>query len=450
MSASRPTGRVRSEGASDLLDALLDGMDTALCAFDATGAVTHWNREAERILGWSAAEAVGRPGLAGWAARAADAAEVERRLLGAMEAPGRRVGEFALLAKDGGRVLLRFQASGVRRPDGRPAGVYCAFSEVHTQIDLERSVALSSALFAEAAWGVVLVDADLRPAVVNPYASRALGGDGDLLLGSPLGELLAQGAEELEAALQFVLAEGAPPEPMDVWVTLRDVEDAPRRCWRSGFVRLATPLAEEPVPLGVGWFFQDVTAVRRQEQETSLLRFRVNQLHRAGRTAIECEDPLEAATVQVDFALAGFADHALVDMTGEDPARLVRVAGTPDGAPGPCTPVASGGVPVGYPEGHPALQALERNGAVRAAAGTDDSLVPGAWACDRGWPPDVVHALCVVLRSRGRALGVLTFLRGPGRTGFGRADAAYAEDVAVRVAGALDLAACLDASADGR
>ncbi|NEE34519.1 diguanylate cyclase, partial [Streptomyces sp. SID7982] len=33
---------------SRLLAALLDGMDAALCAFDAAGTVTHWNREAER------------------------------------------------------------------------------------------------------------------------------------------------------------------------------------------------------------------------------------------------------------------------------------------------------------------------------------------------------------------------------------------------------------------
>ncbi|MGV9229832.1 PAS domain-containing protein, partial [Streptomyces nigra] len=32
-------------------------MDAALCAFDADGVLTHWNREAERILGWTAAEA---------------------------------------------------------------------------------------------------------------------------------------------------------------------------------------------------------------------------------------------------------------------------------------------------------------------------------------------------------------------------------------------------------
>jgi hypothetical protein len=52
-----------------------------------------------------------------------------------------------------------------------------------------------------------------------------------------------------------------------------------------------------------------------------------------------------------------------------------------------------------------------------------------------------VHALCAVLRSRGRTLGVVTFLRGAGRGGFDRPDSAYAEDVAVRIAAALDLAA---------
>lgn len=128
-------------------------MDAALCAFDADGVVTHWNREAERILGWSADEAVGRTGFAGWAVRAADAGEVQGRLMTAMRGPGRQVHEFALLRKDGGRVLVRTQSSGVRGPDGTPAGVYCAFGEVHAQIDLERAIALSEAMFDDASWG---------------------------------------------------------------------------------------------------------------------------------------------------------------------------------------------------------------------------------------------------------------------------------------------------------
>jgi len=238
VSASRRSGTTDELGpgeperdGADLLAALLDGMDAALCAFDAGGVVTHWNREAERILGWSAAEAVGRHGFAGWAVRTADAAEVERRLLSAMESPGRQVHEFALLTKDGGRVLVRTQSAAVRGPEGKPAGVYCAFSEVHAQIDLERSIALSEALFEDASWGVVLVDADLRPAVVNAHAARDFGLGRTAVLGRPLGELLAQGVEELENAITHVLAEGAPPAPAELWVTVRTPEGEKRRCW---------------------------------------------------------------------------------------------------------------------------------------------------------------------------------------------------------------------------
>lgn len=438
-------------GGSDLLAALLDGMDAALCAFDADGVVTHWNREAERILGWTAAEAVGRHGFAGWAVREADAEEVEERLLSVMHAPGRQVHEFALVTKDGGRVLVRTQSAAVRGPDGKPAGVYCAFSEVHAQIDLERSIALSEALFEDASWGVVLVDADLRPAVVNAHAARALGIGRTSVLGRPLGELLAQGVEELESALTHVLAEGAPPAPAEMWVSVRTPEGEKRRCWRSGFLRLASPLAEEPVPLGVGWLFQDVTEAKQGEQETATLRFRANQLHRAARAAAECEDPAEAVTVHLDFALAGFADHALIDRVagqaradGETgPVRLVRVAATPTGAPGPSVLTGHAGLPVRYEQGHPALQCVERAGSVRADAGSVPAERAREWALARQWPGDAVHALCAVVRSRGRTLGVVTFLRGAGRSRFERTDATYAEDVAVRIGAALDLAGAL-------
>ncbi|MCM9080211.1 MULTISPECIES: PAS domain-containing protein [Streptomyces] len=427
----------RNETADDLLAALLDGMDAALCAFDSDGVITHWNREAERILGWTAAEAVGRKGFEGWAVRAADAHDVQDRLMAARQVPGRQVHEFALLTKDGGRVLVRTQSAGVPGADGKPAGVYCAFSEVHAQIDLERSIALSEALLEDASWGVVLVDVDLRPAVVNAHAARAFGAGRTALLGRPLGELLVQGVEELEGALQYVLAEGAPSAPVEMWVSVRTPEGVRRRCWRCGFLRLASPLAEEPVPLGVGWLFQDVTEARQEQLDTAQLRFRSHQLHRAGRAAAECEDPAEAAAVRLDFALAGFAEHALLDVLDPtaDPERrrLVRSAASPPALPGP------GSIPVRYAAGHPALQALDRIGSVRTSAPRGEA--DAEWARARRWPEDAAHGLCTVLRSRGRTLGALTFLRGPSRVAFERADAAYAEEVAARVAADLDLAA---------
>ncbi|MEW2081534.1 PAS domain-containing protein [Streptomyces sp. NPDC005283] len=430
---------------AELLAALLDGMDAALCAFDADGTVTHWNREAERILGWSPEEAVGRRGFAGWAVRTADADEVQGRLMAAMDVPGRTVHEFALLRKDGGRVLVRTQSARVLGADGKPAGVYCAFSEVHAQIDLERAIALSEALFEDESWGLVLVDVDLRPTVVNGYAARVLGAGRTSSLGRPLGELVVQGLEELEGALHHVLAEGAPRGLAELWVTLSTAEGERRRCWRSGFLRLASPLAEEPVPLGVGWLFHDVTEAKLAEQEADRQRFRSSQLHRAGRAAAECEDSMEAATAYLDFALAGFADHALIDLLEGEGDRLVRVAATPSGAPGPCVAVAGAGIPVRYSQGHPALQAADRIGSVRASA----PAVAGDWAAERQWPRDAVHALCTVLRSRGRTLGVVTFLRGASRPAFERQDAVYAESVAVLAASALDLARLTGGQGDG-
>jgi PAS domain S-box-containing protein len=432
-----------SDGDEQLLAALLDGMEAGLCAFDRDGVITHWNSEAARILGWSTEEAVGRHGFSGWAARSADAAEVQERLLGVMDGPGRQVHEFALLTKDGRRVLVRTQSAAVQSAAGQPVGVYCAFSEVHAQIDLERSIALSEALFDDASSGVVLIDADLRPAVVNAYAARVLHSSRDALLGRPLGDLLDQGVEELETVLQHVLSEGAPPAPSDLWISLRGDDGGHRYCWRSGFVRLGSPLGEEPVPLGVGWLFHDITDAKLAEQEASLLRFRTNQLHRAARAAAECEVPLEAATTYIDFALAGFAEHALLDMvSGSDSGKLVRIAATPTGgAAGPCLPVP-GAIPVRYTEGHPALQAVDRCGAIRAGFGAEPPVSPAqidAWAAARRWPDGTMHGLCVVLRSRGRTLGALTFLRGVGRRQFDRGDAAFAEDVALRVSAALDL-----------
>ncbi|WP_255919631.1 PAS domain-containing protein [Streptomyces humicola] len=430
-----PDAQPLSGGDEQLLAALLDSMDAALCAFDSDGVVTHWNAEAARVLGWTAEDAVGRHGLAGWAVRAADADELMTRLLGVMRRPGRQVHEFALLTKDGHRVLVRAQTCAVHALDGAPVGVYCAFSEVHAQIDLERSIALSDALFQEASWGVVLIDADLRPAVVNGHAARALGTGRDTMLGRPLGEVLAQGVEELENVLHHVLAEGTPPAAVDLWLTPRADPEARRLCLRSGFVRLGSPLGEEPVPLGVGWLFHDITDTKAAEQEAARQRFRITQLRRAARAAIECEEPMEAATCYLDFALPGFADHALLDVV-EAGGRLVRAAGTPAAGSGPCLPAdsAAAGIPVRYEKGHPALQALGRTGSVRA------SQLGPAEVEEWCWPEGTVHGLCSVLRSRARTLGVVTFLRGASRQPFDAGDAAYAEDVAARVAAALDLA----------
>ena len=466
MDAKGPVLRVDAD--ARLLAVLLDGMEVGFAAMDPDGVLTHWNREATRLLGWTAADAVGRMGLDGWALRPGDADDVRLRLLtgqgagqpdgqaaglpqdGAPPDPGGpggagRVHEFALLTRDGRRVLVRAQAHQVAAEDGRPLGLYFAFSEAGAQVELERSLGLAEAMLDDAPTGVMLVDADLRPAAVGESAARWLDCERTALLGHPLGEVLGDGVQELEAALQHVLATGKPLSGVKLWAALR-ADPGRRRCWRSEFVRLGSPLGEEPVPLGVAWFFEDITLHEQAEQESTLLRFRASQLRRAGQAAAECEDPMEGAVGYLDFVLAGFADHALLDLAGpeDDPPavvsrrELVRAAVSPVGGQDLDTSLEPTGIPVRYSEVHPARRALEQAGTI---ALSDSGAPPQTdWALLRRWPTGTLHGLCTPLRSRGRTVGVLTFLRGPGRHRFDRADIAYAEDIAARVAAAVDLA----------
>ncbi|WP_245880632.1 PAS domain-containing protein [Streptomyces zhaozhouensis] len=437
-----------------LLASLLDGMEAAFFALDTTGTVTHWNQRATRLLGWTAEQAVGRAGLGGWLVREADAAEVRRQLLEvARAAPerqgggaGRRTREFPFLHADGARTLMRATVTPVRDEEGRPQGVYCAFGEALAQLDLERHLALSDALLGDAPFGALLADPDLRTVAVNGRAAHALGVSPVDMLGEPLAEFVGAGLDELESALEHTLAGQPPREPVELWLTLREGEnegggplgEGPperRRCLVSGFVPLGSPVVGDPVPLGVAWIFQDATHAKRAGQGAARQRFRDSQLSRASRAAAECPDPMDAAVLHLHYALPGFAEHALLDTAGEA-GGLVRIAESPGSLAGRST---ARGLAVRYRAGHPALQAVDCGVPVRATGGVSRS----SWARDHRWPVDAEHALCVPLRSRGRVLGALTFLRGGGRRAFDRLDAGYGEEVALRVAAALDLARVL-------
>jgi PAS domain S-box-containing protein len=104
---------------------LLDSLDHAVIAVDTRGTVTYWNRLAESLLGWSAAEIVGSPLLMLPDSGAADAPALKR--VGAGDIPS---DEVRLLRKDGLSVVVRLNQCALHDATGTLVGYVTTPTEV--------------------------------------------------------------------------------------------------------------------------------------------------------------------------------------------------------------------------------------------------------------------------------------------------------------------------------
>ncbi len=114
----------------DLLDKALD----AIVVCDLAGLVTFWNRGAERLSGWTAAEALGRPidELFGPESRAKIiAARAE------LEARGEWRGELYLRHRQGDPFVVEFSASIIRDDQGRPTARLSIVTDITERKKLE-------------------------------------------------------------------------------------------------------------------------------------------------------------------------------------------------------------------------------------------------------------------------------------------------------------------------
>src|SRR5205809_7002152 len=94
-----PIGAQSSPEAQAYLAAIVESSDDAIISKDLQGTITSWNGSAERIFGYSAAEAVGRPiSMLIPAERGAEETEILQRI-----AKGQRIEHFETIRvrKDG-------------------------------------------------------------------------------------------------------------------------------------------------------------------------------------------------------------------------------------------------------------------------------------------------------------------------------------------------------------
>lgn len=209
-------------------------IDQAVAVTDRAGRIRYWNRAAERMFGWNAAEAVGQD-VAGFlpvSEARAEASAVVERLAGGESWSG----EFLLRRRDGSVFSATVSTTPVPDDAGRVMYLVGLVSDVSERATLQRRFQSG---FESSPAGWAYMDLDGRLSMVNDAFCTILGRARDQLVGHsgyefvsaedlserppPLADMLAGGPAALDVRRQIVTGSGT-----QRWidVTLRLVRDA--------------------------------------------------------------------------------------------------------------------------------------------------------------------------------------------------------------------------------
>jgi PAS domain S-box-containing protein len=407
----------------------------ASVVLDRHGLVTGWSERARALVGYSAAEVLGRRAVE----VLVDPADVDL-VRAATAACVRRRGWFGVVpvrARDGRRMGFGVRARRVTRMEGgREWFLVAAPAEEVVQWEIDRSV--MDGLFSRSPVGLAVLDPDLNILRINRAIARIGGVTPEETRGHRIGDYLVPAdAEQVDAGLREVVRTGTP---------MIFTEQPCRMAAAPGterFVSVSAFRIEDAGGrvLGVTQLVEDVTEGHRARRRLALLT-------EAGATIGTTLDVRTTAQELVRAAVPGLADCVCVDLLeaisrGEEP--------VPDGGGGPVRRTAYTTVtpeteallfPVGtvnsFPEGSPQARCLATGRPVLEPfidiSDTVTARGPGVREAARA-----VHSLMVVpLTARGLVLGFVSLWRSRLPEPFEEDDLTLAGELAARAAVSLD------------
>ena len=192
------TSRRQSEATTRLLASIVESSDDAIISKDVNGIVTSWNRGAERIFGYTAAEMIGRP----IAVIAAPGHLDEMPTILERIRRGERIDHYQTLrrAKDGSLVNVSLTVSPVRDASGRIIGASKIARDITAQVRAQNEIAEHRERLRVTlqSLGDAVISTDFQGAVtyLNPVAERLTGWSNSEAAGAPLPEVFCIVNEE--------------------------------------------------------------------------------------------------------------------------------------------------------------------------------------------------------------------------------------------------------------
>ncbi|MFE0889764.1 SpoIIE family protein phosphatase [Streptomyces rochei] len=437
------------DGAVSEPSGLLDLLGVAAAVLDDEGRITLWSPEAERLFGYSSAEALGR-----YAAdllidplHRSQVLDLFARVLSGES----WAGGFPIRCKDG--TVRQTEFRNVPLQDDQHHAYALGIATDQKQLrELETGLALTSRLFHHAPFGVAVLDPDLRYMLVNPVLEK--------IHGKPAGETVGRHPSEvipvpdtsrIEAAMHRVLATGEPllNQPT-LSTTPSDPDPRAEHAWSASYYRLQDQRGHI---LGVAVTVVDDSERHRAAAEAGRVRGRLATLAEAGMRIGSSLDLDRTAHELADIAVDDLADVAAVDVldvifTAADPAvpdtgqgtafRPLAVAARPP------TDAVRAADPVGesviYAADRLVTQCVRTGRPVLVPHLTAESFRrlgtrPDSGILDRAG----AHSyLAVPLRAHGCVLGALSLLRVHDPRPFDEDDRDFAVELADRAAICVD------------
>ncbi|MFF8730461.1 SpoIIE family protein phosphatase [Streptomyces sp. NPDC015171] len=399
----------------------LDLSKAASAVLDEEGRVSGWGSSAQRLLGYTPEDVLGRP---------AD------RLLAAT--PGQRLSALCKALRPRSTVLE------LRCRDGhtlRAAVTFCplahqgAAATVVVAADLaalrrwEAQLALFHGLATESTLGLTIFDTDMRVVWGNASTDQELAGVAQYV-GRPAADLFPEGEfisrhhpPDEDQIMEHVLKTGEPILGMH-YRGRAPADPVREHVWSCSYHRLVDARGE---PLGLFEESQDVTDRYRAQERLSLLV-------RAGKRIGVSLDVRRTAAELVDVAVPQLADEVLVDL----PPAVIEGRQPPTGsAPGHSllrmhgrTPEEFRTTPVSYPPSSPQAMSLATSRPVVDAAPPEAPGTAGS--------PLSHSTLFVPLITRDAVLGLATFRRSSNPDPFGAEEQTLAVELAERAAVGID------------